>query len=489
MFIPLDRKIDWTRPPVLTLLLIFVNIAVFSVIQYGDARAEREALDYYFSSELPEIELPRYAQYLRERGESGLPADSADLMVRMLGDGPFIAMLRDGRVVEDSEPVHRRWRQQRDQFNALLMGSAIQRHGLKPAELEPIDLLAHMFLHASTAHLVGNMFFLFIFGFVVEAVVGRAVFLGAYLLAGLASAGLDIGFRPESLVPGVGASGAISGVVGMYTVLFGLRRIRFFYTLLFYFDYVRAPAIVLLPLWLGYELFFEIVEPGAVNRIAHIGGLLGGALIALLTQRFSPTIDHGYLDAEETRERRNREFARGLDHMAAMELDDAREIFEQLHTEAPRDRNVLLQLYNIAKFDPASDAYHRMAHRILALPGSDAATLKLVHEVYKEYVRIARPGFRFQGEELAELGMRFARAGYLLAAERIVAGLLQRNRPFPREAEALLALTLGFRRAGQTEKFQRSKTLLFERYPDSVAAQQLRHLLSAEAATDGSGFA
>lgn len=489
MFIPLDRKIDWAHPPVLTLLLIALNVVFFGVFQYDDSHAEREAFGYYAASELPDVELPRYAAWLRSRGEVDLPSDPDRLLPRMLGDGQFMAKLRAGEIIGPEEAAYPRWHQQRERFELLLNGSMANRYGLQPAALAPVDLIVHMFLHADTAHLIGNMIFLFIFGFVVEAVVGRGVFLGAYLLAGLASAGLDIAFRPDSLIPGIGASGAISGVVGMYTVLFGLRRIRFFYTLLFYFDYVRAPAIILLPLWLGYELYYQVFDPSQVNRIAHIGGLLGGALVGALVRRYSPTVDHAYLDAEETRERRKREYARGLDHMAGMDLAAARSIFERLHAEVPRDRNILVQLYNITKFDPASEDYHRMAHRILALPGSDAATMKLVHDVYREYVRIARPGFRFQSEQLAELGIRFAAAGYLPAAERIVAGFLQRHQSFPRGPEALLALTLGFKRAGQQAKYEHCKALLLDRYSDSGAALQLRHLLSVETQAGSSGVA
>ena len=481
MFIPLDRKIDWAHPPVVTLLLIALNIALFGVVQYDDARATEQAFNYYADSELADIELPRYAAYLRSKGATDLPSETDRLLPRMLGDGTFMAQLRGGEVVSPEEAIHARWVQQRARFERLLNGSMIYRYGLQPAALAPSDLLVHMFLHGGTGHLIGNMIFLFIFGFVVEAAVGRSIFLGAYLLAGLASAGLDIAFRPDSLVPSIGASGAISGVVGMYTVLFGLRRIRFFYTVLFYFDYVRAPAIILLPLWLGFEVYYQLFDPSEVNRIAHIGGLLGGALIGMLAQRYSSAVDHAYLDAEEIRERRKRDYALGLDHMAAMELEAARAIFERLHAEEPRDRIILLQLYNISKFDPGSEAYHAMAHRILALPGGDAATMTLLHEVYREYVRIARPGFRFQGEQLIDLGIRFATAGYLGAAERIVAGFLQRKQAFPRDAEALLALALGFRRVGQQEKYERCKALLLERFSDSGPAHQLRHLLAVEA--------
>lgn len=477
MFIPVDRKIDWRHPPVFTLLLIAINVLVFSVFQHNDGRALEQALDYYFGSQLPELELVRFAETQAETVPVSEAARTA-LLWRMSDDAAFMTRLRAGQVVTPEEPAYALWQFERPRYEELLERWTVHRHGLKPADFSVSDLFAHMFLHGGAGHLIGNMIFLFIFGFVVEAAIGRTVFLGAYLLAGLASAGLDIAFRPDSLIPGVGASGAIAGLTGMYTVLFGLRRIRFFYSVLFYFDYVRAPAIILLPIWLAWEIGHELLEPSSVNRIAHIGGLLGGALLGFAARRFSPTVDHGYIDAEERRAQRQREYTQGLDQLATMELDQARATFERLHEEDPGDRNVLLQLYNIAKFDPQSADYHRLAHRILSLPGDDAATVSLVHDIYQEYVATARPSYRFTSEQFLALAKRFARAGHLEAAERIVAGLLVGKGEFPRTAEALLALALGFRRAGEQDKYLRCRELLWQRYPGSAASRQLRQMES-----------
>lgn len=107
--------------------------------------------------------------------------------------------------------------------------------------------LTAAFLHASTGHLLGNMVFLFLFGFSVEPGPGRWRYLAFYLL-GAVGGSLMAGWAYAGQGSyGLGASGAVSALMGMYAVLYRLRRVRFFYQLFFYFNYVTAPALLLLP--------------------------------------------------------------------------------------------------------------------------------------------------------------------------------------------------------------------------------------------------
>ncbi|HKK04244.1 MAG TPA: rhomboid family intramembrane serine protease [Gammaproteobacteria bacterium] len=491
MFIPLDRKLDWRNPPVLTVLLILVNVFVYYAWQTHDTEYQNEAFTYYFDSRLPEIELPRYVTYLRENGQAqeatrlagrlkhGGQRGQAAVFMHMLGDGPFLDRLHHDQVIRPGDADYQEWRWARSRFDEQLNRSVAYRWGQKPYEFSVLTLFTQMFLHGGQAHLIGNMIFLFIFGFVVEIAIGRPVFLFAYLLAGLFSGALDLAFRPDSMIPAIGASGAIAGLVGMYTVLFGLRRIWFFFMLGFYFDYVRAPAIVLLPLWLGYELFYQLFAPNEVNRIAHIGGLLGGALIGYLAKRYSPTVDHDYIDEGVRQEKRKQDYQRGLEHMAAMELDEAKAVFEDLGAANPNDRNVLLQLYNIAKVNPAGQDYHTLAHRIFSLPGQDVATLKLINDTYGEYIQKAKPGPRFNPDQLMTLAIRFAAAGYLDDAEKMVLHVLQKQQGFGRNAEGLMALANGFRRGDQPQMYRKYLSVLLDRFPHSPEAEHVRRAIDA----------
>ena len=122
------------------------------------------------------------------------------------------------------------------------------------------------------------LLFLFIFGFALEIALGRWVYLGLYLLSGVASHLLWWALDPV-WVTGVGASGAISGLMGMYIGVYGLRKINFFYWLIFVFGTVRWPALAILPVWLANELLL-------------IGVVDGGGLINL---RAGPGLDYAVL--------------------------------------------------------------------------------------------------------------------------------------------------------------------------------------------------
>jgi membrane associated rhomboid family serine protease len=157
---------------------------------------------------------------------------------------------------------------------------------------EPIQLtlLSSMFMHAGLLHLAGNMLFLWIFGDNVEHRAGRVVFLVMYLVVGIVGSIAQILTEPRSVIPTLGASGAISGVLGAYIVLFPRNRVT---VLLFRFP-AQVPAIVAIGIWIVFQLisgFGATVEEsgGGVAYMAHIGGfaagLVAGFLLRLVGER------------------------------------------------------------------------------------------------------------------------------------------------------------------------------------------------------------
>lgn len=149
-----------------------------------------------------------------------------------------------------------------------------------------LTLFTSMFLHGGWMHLIGNMLFLWVFGDNIEHVLGKFRFILFYLLCGLGAAGLQILLNPESQIPMVGASGAISGVLGAYIVLYPRVRVL---TLIFFglITLVRIPAVWLLGVWIGYQILFAIIEAGNTGGgtawFAHVGGFfVGVGLIFLL---------------------------------------------------------------------------------------------------------------------------------------------------------------------------------------------------------------
>lgn len=141
-----------------------------------------------------------------------------------------------------------------------------------------------MFLHGGWWHLIGNMWFLWIFGDNLEEEFGPRRFLVFYLLAGLAAAALQIASGPGSDIPMVGASGAIAGVMGGYLLLFPRARIDVLFIFVIFFRIFAIPAWIVLGVWIGLQFFSGAATPteaGGVAYWAHVGGFAGGFVLTI----------------------------------------------------------------------------------------------------------------------------------------------------------------------------------------------------------------
>ena len=149
-------------------------------------------------------------------------------------------------------------------------------------------MFTSMFMHGGWFHFLGNMLFLWVFGDNIEDRLGHIKYLIFYLAVGLVALWLHIVVDPGSEVPTIGASGAISGVLGAYLVLFPLSRINTLVIIIFFITIVRIPAFILLGIWFVIQFFSGIGsllpsgDIGGVAYWAHIGGFVSGVLVALL---------------------------------------------------------------------------------------------------------------------------------------------------------------------------------------------------------------
>jgi len=160
----------------------------------------------------------------------------------------------------------------------------LQYYGVVPAEFSPPSLVTSMFLHGSWSHVIGNMWYLWIFGDNVEDRVGHARFIVFYLLCGIVAALAQVAADPTSQLPTIGASGAIAGVMGAYFVLYPQSRVL---TLLpwIFIQIVELPAVVLLGFWFLMQLFsagaIAVTSSthggGGVAFMAHVAGFVCGA--------------------------------------------------------------------------------------------------------------------------------------------------------------------------------------------------------------------
>ncbi len=149
-------------------------------------------------------------------------------------------------------------------------------------------LITSMFLHGGWMHLIGNMWFLWLFGNNVEDSMGHLRFIAFYLLTGLAAALGQVVADPDSIVPMVGASGAISGVMGAYLVLYPRVKVYTLVPIFIFFTSIALPAWAMLGYWFVIQLvsgLFSSGEMGGVAFWAHIGGFVAGVVLVKLFAR------------------------------------------------------------------------------------------------------------------------------------------------------------------------------------------------------------
>jgi membrane associated rhomboid family serine protease len=154
-------------------------------------------------------------------------------------------------------------------------------------------LFTSMFLHAGWLHLGGNMLYLWVFGDNIEDKLGHSRYLFFYLICGLISSVLYIYVDPQSAVPTIGASGAISGVLGAYLLLFPKARVLTVIPIFIFLQFIELPALIVLGLWFVLQFFsglaslgYGTAEAGGIAWWAHIGGFTAGLILVLPMRKF-----------------------------------------------------------------------------------------------------------------------------------------------------------------------------------------------------------
>jgi membrane associated rhomboid family serine protease len=191
-------------------------------------------------------------------------------------------------------------------YHAEVLGESVCRYGAFPAaitgraegfdgvDLGPglpacyfgpfpqLDLVTSMFLHGSWLHLIANMWFLWLFGNNIEDSMGHTRFLVFYLVTGLLATGAHIASAPDSMVPVVGASGAISGVMGGYLLLYPRVRVKTLFILIIIPRIFAVPAWIVLILWFALQMLAGYNDPLGTSGVAvwaHVGGFVAGVVL------------------------------------------------------------------------------------------------------------------------------------------------------------------------------------------------------------------
>lgn len=478
---PGRRSIAWC-----TFTLMLVNLFVFIVLQAGDARVRADALEQYVDSGLGGIEAPLYGRYLEASGQHatatelgavmqlGEPERSAMLSQRIDLDPAFHDWARREGFASDAD--RSRWQQARTGYDALKARSVTDRFMLRGNEVDVLRMFTAAFLHADFGHLLGNLIFLFLVGHLVEAALGAWRYLLLYVVAALGASAAALAWRWGEPSAGLGASGAIAGLMGAYCVLWGRRKVRFFYWFFIYFDYVRAPAIWLLPAWLGWEVLQMLLfRDAGVGFEAHAGGLVTGALVALAFKHMGEGLEESRLalaeDIDATRPEPQLEAA--LQALGRMELDIAEQRLRPVLASHPQWLPARVAHYRVARYAGHREHAQARAAHVLSIPSARADELAQQAELARDAIGF---GLQVPPRALAGLASSLVEAGERTAARGLLEAVDVAAGDEAVVAMAWLRLALAEERSGEGD-YRAALALIVQRFPGSEPAGKARFLL------------
>jgi membrane associated rhomboid family serine protease len=487
LILPLHRPFSRANFPFATIALVIVNVLVFAFLQSGDGRTMRQALAYYHEAQLLSVELPLYRQWLDTHAKpdaqrramlDAVVEHAPEMTARVLqADVPFLAALQADQLVTPDHPQHAEWKAKRQEFDRLWGRIFTERHQQRNSELDLGRAFSAMFLHGSFGHLFGNMVFLVLLGLLVEGALGSGLFVALYLLAGLGGGLFSVWYRWGEAGAGLGASGAIAGLMGAYCVLWGLRKVRVFWWAFVVFGYSRIAALWLLPFWLGWEFVNLVFNEGAgVGFDAHAGGIMSGALLAYVVRSLGWE-RRDFLDEDEKVDRANAQqqlLQQGMQHLGRLELAPARKLLEQADAAGPPSLDVRLALYRCARYanQPAAAALQR----VLELPLVDAAAARKVKAAMDDYRKVDAAGLPLQPAQQLQLARAWMRIGADADAEQLLRELAAARPDQPGLDE--LCWQLAQRAREGTPQWRARLELLAQHCPRSELAPKARFLLA-----------
>jgi membrane associated rhomboid family serine protease len=295
MLLPIRHEnMSARRWPVITLALIAINVLAFllthfTIEEQSQASGEVKAHILILAAMHPELTVPENAQELVTRFHQQNPV--AWQSIKSLKAPIYDAWDARIRMMDSSLNLQEEMDSLGRQYAEAGESSILDHYAFTPAHPTAFSYITASFLHGGWLHLIGNMWFLWLAGFVLEDTWGRALYAVFYLIAGAAAMQVHGWMNPGSMTPALGASGAVAALMGAFLVRFPKMKIEMRWILgirsLLRGGYqFLAPAWALLPLWLLMEIFYGSLsgQMGGVAHWAHVGGFVFGAIVALLLQ-------------------------------------------------------------------------------------------------------------------------------------------------------------------------------------------------------------
>lgn len=486
LIVPLHRGLSWTNFPLVTAALILVNCFVFFFLQSGDEAVFERAFEYYHANELDRVEFPAFLDWQKEherdpRLNEAMRVAPAEFKLQLLqADAEFVDALHASRIILPSQNNYAEWREKRDEFDRLWSESITERYKMRFSHVEPVRMFGAMFLHGGIGHLIGNMIFLALLGLLVEGALGPWLFLALYLAGGLGGQLVSLAFRWGEHGNALGASGAIAALIGAYCVLWGLRKVRVFYWFFVVFDYVRVPAIALLPFWIGWEIFNLVGNRGAhVGFDAHAGGMICGALLAVGVRKLGWERE-SFLAEDELSEQRELNASRyetAMQHLGRLEVAQARTLFAEIDAEEPGRLDVSIALYRCARYGGDAGAMDRAAAKLFSFELRNRDEANQLGPVWIDYVRACGNAPRLPQNTALQFAQRCMRFGADDLAESVLRALARRT-SLPAGIDAMW-FVLALRAAEGSAPRRARLEFILQHFPQSSYAAKARFLLQA----------
>lgn len=481
--VPVISETGLKNLPYATICIILLNCLILFFFQSTDDTRINHAWSYYYDSGLAQIEVPRYAAWLdgKIQRENVYHLDNQSLIFfhnLMLADKHFLMQLAAEKIIQKTDTVYKEWKSLRKAYENKLSAVVSFHYGLAPAAPRLSSFFTYMFLHSSAGHLLSNMLFLWLAGCILETGTGRLKYITCYILSGLSSAILFCLIYHETTTPLVGASGAVSGLMGMFAVLFAKKKVRILYSLGFYFNYIKIHAAILLPVWVGIELCqIFMTGQGSVAYMTHITGIISGSVFALACIKFSGNKFSGneektILKTDDINDTRQLIQA-ALHHMSRLELDKGRNLFEQVLLKNPDHIWALIHLFNILKLEPKNIAFHKTSRKLMDLLSENPNTYEKAFTIYEEYISLVKKPL-IVSDSLLRYARIFMEIGQLRSASKILSGLLKSNPEAEGMSEAVMKLALEFRKKEIEKGWDKCCKIIIFKYPNSKEAKILQ---------------
>ena len=483
LLLPAENAISKTNPPYLTVLLILANIIAFIAFQSNDNQAFADAGDYYVEAELLDTERQAFEKYAQKHrlelyqsihNNQFLPDEY--LIQIILADKHFT------HHITTLSSYSLDWRQKRQKVNDTLDETSIYSYAFYPSEPSIFTAFTHMFMHGGIDHLIGNMLFLFLFGFNLELLLGRGKTLSLYIISGLAAVTFFAFTTTDKYVPLVGASGAIAGLMGGFCGWYGLRNIRYFYWFFVIFDYIKLPAALVFLYFLAKEYIMSTISDDNVAYMAHFGGLVAGFICALIFKYLLKPQQLAVASSSEPKQERynptRAKYEEACLAFQQLDFEKARLLFSQLIEKDPTQIDYYTQLFALEKISPDSHQFETLCNLILLRSLNDDRFSQLAEKVIDEIVANGKGLKRLPADTLIDYATNLVKKGKLHQAKPIINFVAKYYDFNEKTPKLLFKFGLGCEQTGDHHTYKKVFTYLGKKHSGTFIGDEAQKALS-----------